>query len=129
MNRQFFSYNVTEAPTSASPPISNPLSFGVNATTTPTADCAITGRNITVPANSTCSAIAQQYSVTTDSVLTANPFLVGSSDCSITSATKLCIPQPCTLYVIQNNDTCTSVADAAGSITGTNITSTQLQSF
>lgn len=106
----------------------NPPSFGVNATG-PGADCSLIGRNVTVADNTTCSAVASQNNVTIDSIILTNPFLVGSNDCSITSGSQLCLLEPCITYTIQTNDTCASVAAMVGSITGTNITSVQLQSF
>ncbi|KAJ6538819.1 hypothetical protein DFH09DRAFT_71517 [Mycena vulgaris] len=121
----FASYNVT-APGTGS--VSTPP-FGVNATTDPAADCAVAGRNISVPADTTCSAIAQTNSVTVYSVLSSNPFLVGSSDCAVQAGTKLCLFQACKTYQVAADDTCDSIADKSTSITGTKITTTQLQSF
>ncbi|KAJ6591335.1 hypothetical protein B0H10DRAFT_2233374 [Mycena sp. CBHHK59/15] len=123
---QYSSYNVS-AP-GAGPPISTPP-FGVNATTDPAADCAVAGRNVSVSADTTCSAISQQYSVTTYSVLSSNPFLVGSSDCSVKSGTTLCLFKACHTYQVVANDICESIADGSAAITGTKITTTQLQSF
>ncbi|KAJ7140505.1 hypothetical protein C8R43DRAFT_588687 [Mycena crocata] len=122
---QFASYNVT-APGAG--PVSTPP-FGVNATTDPAADCAVAGRNISIASDTTCSAIAQTNSVTVYSVLSSNPFLVGSSDCSVKAGTKLCLFQACKTYQVAVNDTCDSIADRSASIAGTKITTTQLQSF
>lgn len=58
-----------------------------------------------------------------------NPSLVGSNDCSISAGSQICLLKPCITYTIRTNDTCDSVAAMAGSITGTNITTMQLQSF
>ncbi|KAF9559712.1 hypothetical protein CPC08DRAFT_637416, partial [Agrocybe pediades] len=75
----------------------------------------------------TCSQLATQYSVSDNNVLASNPFL--DVDCNVAANTILCIPQACHTYTIQTNDTCDSVAQAAGGMTGANITSVQLQSF
>ncbi|GJJ07067.1 hypothetical protein Clacol_001266 [Clathrus columnatus] len=125
---QFNSYNVSAPPEQGSSPISNVPSFGLNVTS-PGADCSFIGVNITVSENTTCSAVAAQNNVTIDSILMTNTFLFGSNDCSIPSGSQLCLLEPCVTYNIQVNDTCTSVAAMAGSITGMNITSVQLQSF
>ncbi|KAJ7467044.1 hypothetical protein FB451DRAFT_1340517 [Mycena latifolia] len=111
---QFASYNVTTLGMGSilTPP------FGVNATTDPATDCAVAGCNISVAADTTCSTIAPTDSVTVYSVLSANPFLVRSSDCS-----------PCKTYQVAVNDTCDSIADKSASITSMKITTTQLQSF
>ncbi|KAK6987472.1 hypothetical protein R3P38DRAFT_2661607 [Favolaschia claudopus] len=121
----FSSYNVS-AP--GSTPVTTPP-FGTPPSTNPGADCAVAGRNITVPSNTTCSALAQTNSVTVYSILSANPFLVGSSDCSIVAGTKVCLFKPCQIYQVAANDTCDSIAANSKSITGTQITRTQLQSF
>ncbi|KAF9047716.1 hypothetical protein BJ165DRAFT_1119005 [Panaeolus papilionaceus] len=112
----FNSFNVSSPPFSSSPPILNPsnMTTGLNITDAPSSQCAILGRNITVPsnANGTCLALASQYSVTPDSILASNPFLTGSSDCTIVAGSKICIPQACTLYTVQVNDTCNSIGTA-----------------
>lgn len=128
-NREFNAYNVSAPPSTGNDSIINPPPFGVNASDSPSADCLIIGRNITANDNTTCSSLGSQLNVTIDSILLTNPFLVGSNDCMIPSKSHLCILQPCITYTIQTNDTCDSVSSIAGSITGVNITSTQLQSF
>jgi len=101
--------------------------FGTNATNAFSTDCAVTGRNVTSTTATTCSQLGTQYSVSDNNVLAANPFL--NVDCNVAANTILCIPQPCHTYTIQTNDTCDSVAQGAGAMTGSNITSVQLQSF
>ena len=123
----FNSYNVSSPPSASNPPIVNPsnVTTGTNRTISPSSDCAIRGRNITLPntANTTCSALATQYSVTIDSILASNPFLTGSSDCVIVAGIQVCIPQACTLYTVQVNDTCNSIG------TANSLTPIQVQSF
>lgn len=103
--------------------------FGVNASTTSTVDCALTGRNTTATSATNCTTIASQFSVSEYDVFSSNPFL--NADCNIPSGTNLCIPQSCVTYTIAVNDTCQSVAQLAGTVPGTtaNITSAQIQSF
>ncbi|KAK7014296.1 hypothetical protein R3P38DRAFT_3003090 [Favolaschia claudopus] len=125
---QFASYNVTHPPSNTGGSISSPP-FGTNATTNPTIACAIVGHNISVTADTTCSSIATANSITISSILSTNPFLVGTSDCSVKSGTKLCLLQKCSLYKVAANDTCDSIAAQSASLTGTKITATQLQSF
>ena len=122
----FNKYNVSSLP-SASNPIVNPsnITTGTNKTISASPDCALLGRNITVPktANTACSTLATQYSVTIDSILLSNPFLTGSSDCVIVAGTQVCIPQACTLYTVKVNDTCNSIGTAHS------LTPIQVQSF
>jgi LysM repeat protein len=123
---EFSSFNVSSAPTS---PISAgpDAQFGSNTTIPVTNACVLTGRNITTTSGSTCAQIASQYNVSDNDVLVSNPILdVG---CAIAADTQLCIPQACQTYTIAINDTCDSVAQLAGSRTGVNITTVQLQSF
>ncbi|KAJ6549608.1 hypothetical protein DFH09DRAFT_1366804 [Mycena vulgaris] len=123
---QFSSYNVSTvlgSPISAGPG----AQFGTNATATSTSACAITGRNITASADTTCAQIAAQFSVSNNDVLVSNPFLDVS--CTIPAGTQLFIPKACQTYTIATNDTCEGVAQLAGTRTGVNITTVQLQSF
>lgn len=123
----FSNYSVTTVP----PPqvTKGPGStFGQNSTdNAPAGDCAVAGRNTTISSNSTCAQVAMQFSVTEADILSSNPTL--NSDCNIASGTTLCLPQACHTYVIKTNDTCDSVSQVAGTMTGTNITTTQLLSF
>ncbi|KAI5116230.1 hypothetical protein M0805_001222 [Coniferiporia weirii] len=125
--QQYASYNVTTPPGDQVVLAPGVPSFGVNATTSPTTDCAITGRNYTNRAETTCAAVATTLSVSEYSVLASNPFL--TANCTIPADTTLCIPQACTTYTIATNDTCDSVAALAANVTGTAITTTQLLSF
>ncbi|KAF5329714.1 hypothetical protein D9619_009152 [Psilocybe cf. subviscida] len=123
----FSNFSVTTAPP---PVVTTGLGslFGQNSThNAPAADCAVAGRNTTVSSNSTCTQVATQFSITEADILASNPTL--NSDCSIASGTKLCLPQACHTYAIKTNDTCDSVVLVAGTMTGTNITTTQLLSF
>lgn len=124
----YIPYNVSVAPSRPVTAAPGAPTFGVNATTGATVQCDISGRNITVSSNTTCSALSTIYNVSTFDVQYSNPNLV-NADCSITAPATICLPQACTLYTIQTNDTCQSVAAKSGVLTGTNITTTQLQSF
>ncbi|KAJ7062147.1 hypothetical protein C8F01DRAFT_986832 [Mycena amicta] len=122
---QFASYNVS-APGSGT--ITTPP-FGQPPSTNPAADCAIAGHNISITSDTTCSAVAQANSLTVYSVLSSNPSLVGSADCTVKSGSKLCLFEGCHLYNVATNDTCDSISEQSASIIGTHITSTQLQAY
>lgn len=122
----FDRFNVS-APPSVPVTAGQSAQFGSNSTAPVTSDCLLVGRNITTSAASDCAGVAAQFSVSYNDVLSSNPLF--TSNCSIPANTDLCVPQTCTTYTIQNNDTCQSVAAAASDITGTRITTTQLQSF
>ncbi|KAJ7062138.1 hypothetical protein C8F01DRAFT_1368795 [Mycena amicta] len=122
---QFASYNVS-APGSGT--ITTPP-FGQPPSTNPAADCAIAGHNISITSDTTCSAVAQANSLTVYSVLSSNPSLVGSADCTVKSGSKLCLFEACHLYKVATNDTCDSISEQSASIIGTHITSTQLQAY
>ncbi|KAG6847464.1 hypothetical protein H0H93_007975 [Arthromyces matolae] len=124
---QFKTYGVSTAPGDQvvlDPGVSG---FGTNSTAAPAADCSIVGRNVTTGVATTCTALAQQYSISEYSVLASNPSLASCD--SISAGTILCLPQACTTYTIATNDTCDSVAALAQSKAGTTVTTTQLQSF
>ncbi|KAJ7864947.1 hypothetical protein B0H14DRAFT_3862329 [Mycena olivaceomarginata] len=70
----FAAYNVTNPPTPAVS-VPGPSSTPLGSNSTSSNICALTGRNITVTGNSTCSALAAQYSVTASDVLQNNPVL------------------------------------------------------
>ncbi|CAK5269211.1 unnamed protein product [Mycena citricolor] len=121
----FNSYNVS-APGTGS--ITTPP-FGVTASTNVAADCAVSGKNVSVSTATTCSALAKSNSVTIYSILSANPFLSGSTDCAVPSGSQVCVVKPCTTYTVVANDTCDSIVAKSAQLTGTGITTTQLQSF
>ncbi|KIJ33990.1 hypothetical protein M422DRAFT_263945 [Sphaerobolus stellatus SS14] len=123
----FATYNVTKA--SPAQVTTGPGSiFGQNFTNSaPAINCAIAGKNTTTNSNTTCSLLATQFSVTEDDVLASNPTL--DPGCKIPSGTTLYLPLPCYTYTIQTNDTCQTVTKLAGTTTGVNITTVQLQSF
>ena len=101
----------------------------MNATTAPTVDCILSGRNITASQATNCADVAAQNSVSEYDVFSSNPFL--NADCTIAAGAALCVPQQCTTYTIAINDTCQSVAQLAGKVPGTNlnVTASQIQSF
>ncbi|PPQ83437.1 hypothetical protein CVT25_007028 [Psilocybe cyanescens] len=125
------SYNVSTAPKSFFIPATSATPLGSNITID--ASCALIGHNITVASNSTCSALSTQYSVSEPDILAANPTLQALNCTSgIRSQTQLCLPQSCTLYTPQSNQTCQNVVDDVNSkaLAGSNnITVAQLQSF
>ncbi|KAF7316288.1 hypothetical protein MIND_00147500 [Mycena indigotica] len=122
---QFNSYNVSTPGTGTitTPPFGSPPSAN------PAGDCAVSGHNVSVTTNTSCSALAQTNSVTVYSILSSNSFLSGSTDCTVKAGSNVCVFKACHLYRVAANDTCDSIADSSASITGTKITTTQLQSF
>ncbi|KAJ6484664.1 hypothetical protein C8R45DRAFT_829713, partial [Mycena sanguinolenta] len=104
-----------------SPIVSPGTSTGVNSTSPISAQCAQLGKNVTVNAASTCSAIAAQYSVSLYDVYSSNS--LPQTDCSVAAGTSLCLPQACTTYTVATNDTCLGIATAA------NVTTVQLQTY
>ncbi|KAF8908651.1 hypothetical protein CPB84DRAFT_1767170 [Gymnopilus junonius] len=124
------SYNVTTLP-SESTGTSSPSSSGSNVTVNPT--CTLTGRNVTLTSNSTCTALSVQYSVTQQDILDNNPsILPANCQSGIASQTQLCLPESCTLYTLKVNQTCDDVVNDVNSngLAGSqNITFAQFQSF
>ncbi|KAJ6492288.1 hypothetical protein C8R45DRAFT_990841 [Mycena sanguinolenta] len=104
-----------------SPVVSPGTPAGVNSTSPVSALCAQLGQNVTVSADSTCAAIAGQYSVSVYDVYSSNS--LPQSDCNIAAGSSLCLPQACTTYTVATNDTCLGLATAA------NITTVQLQVY
>ena len=121
------SYNVTGVPTGVVAPAPT-ASFGVTGLPPASVSCTYTGKNVTLTSDTTCAALSAQYQVSTNDIRLNNPGLVDSS-CSIAASTTLCIPPVCTLYTVQTNDTCDSVAAASLQLTGHNLTTIQLVSI
>ncbi|KAJ7021251.1 hypothetical protein C8F04DRAFT_271090 [Mycena alexandri] len=94
---------------------------GVNSTSPISAQCALLGRNVTISAAMTCTAVAAQFSVSLHDVYSSNS--LSQTDCSVAAATELCLPQACTTSTIGTNATCADIAAAA------NITTVQLQLY
>ncbi|KAJ7677757.1 hypothetical protein DFH06DRAFT_560014 [Mycena polygramma] len=132
----FAAYNVTNPPTVAASSVSlpGPSSTPLGSNTTSSTICALTGRNITVSGNSTCSALAAQFSVTAADVLQSNPVL-SNANCTegILPGAKLCVPQACTLFSPNGNQTCDDVVKAVnqGNLAGAGqkITAVQLMAW
>ncbi|KAJ6503696.1 hypothetical protein C8R45DRAFT_1185524, partial [Mycena sanguinolenta] len=104
-----------------SPVVSPGTPAGVNSTSPVSALCAQLGQNVTVSAESTCAAIAAQFSVSFYDVYSSNS--LPQAGCNVAAGSKLCLPQACTTYTVVTNDTCLSIATAA------NITTVQLQIY
>ncbi|KAF8214912.1 hypothetical protein K438DRAFT_1659741 [Mycena galopus ATCC 62051] len=125
----FAAYNVTNPPTPAVP-VPGPSSTPLGSNTTSSNICALTGRNITVTGNSTCSALAAQYSVTASDVLQNNPVL-NNANCTngVLPGAKLCVPQACTLFTPNGTQTCDDVVKAVnqGQLAGAGQTITAVQ--
>ncbi|TFY61113.1 hypothetical protein EVJ58_g4714 [Rhodofomes roseus] len=121
------SYNVTMVPSGAASTAPT-ATFGITGPPPMSATCVYTGQNVTITANTTCAALSAQYQVSTNDIRSNNPGLIDGT-CAIAAPATLCIPPTCTLYTVQTNDTCDSVAAESGSLTGTNITTVQLISI
>ncbi|KAF7343654.1 hypothetical protein MSAN_01986300 [Mycena sanguinolenta] len=104
-----------------SPVVSPGTPAGVNSTSPISAQCALSGQNVTINAASTCAAIASQHSVSLYDVYSSNS--LPQSDCNVAAGSKLCLPQACATYTVAANDTCLGIATAA------NITTVQLQVY
>ncbi|GAW21816.1 hypothetical protein ANO14919_113410 [Xylariales sp. No.14919] len=66
----------------------------------------------TVQAGDTCNSISLALNVSTYSLVNAGGLL---PDCSnLVSNISLCLPSPCSLYMVQKNDTCTSILSTSG---------------
>ncbi|OQE08182.1 hypothetical protein PENVUL_c010G01802 [Penicillium vulpinum] len=71
-------------------------------------DC-ISGNTYTTKEGDTCDSIAQTYGVSAATMFYINPNIVNCS--SIWTGTDLCLPQTCSsIYTVQDNDTCSTVA-------------------
>ncbi|KZV96691.1 hypothetical protein EXIGLDRAFT_747489 [Exidia glandulosa HHB12029] len=121
----FAAYNVTHPPAS-SVPTSPPL--GSN--TTSSAVCALTGRSVTVQANSTCAELGAQFGITAFDVLQNNPVL-SNANCTdgVLPGVTLCVPRACTLFSPSGTQTCDDVVKAvnAGALAGKGQTITSVQ--
>ncbi|KIJ58950.1 carbohydrate-binding module family 50 protein [Hydnomerulius pinastri MD-312] len=114
-------YNVTNPPGSPTTIFTpGPATTPVGSNSTVSSTCNITGRNITTSTNSTCTSIANQYSVTWYDVVSNNPTFNFAS-CNVPSGTTLCLPQACTTYVAANSGPLASLNQS--------ISETQLTSF
>jgi hypothetical protein len=87
--------------------------------------CQYTGKNVSVATNTTCAALAAKYQISPYDVWQNNPAMVDAS-CLITAPATLCVPPPCTLYTVQTNDTCDSIAAQSRNLTGTSLSVVQL---
>lgn len=76
----------------------------------------VSGKMYTTQQGDTCDSIALADSISTATMFYINPNILNCSD--IVAGTSLCLPQPCnSLYTVQANDTCTSIAVDAGILT------------
>lgn len=81
-----------------------------------------TGSYVPVPTGSTCDEFAEANSIATDQLLMLNGLVGGCANWP-GNLTSLCVQGTCEPYIVQQNDTCLSVASAH------NITLTQLLSW
>ncbi|KAJ7059106.1 hypothetical protein C8F01DRAFT_1059170 [Mycena amicta] len=99
----------------------------------PNSGCGLGNRQVTISVAGTCDSVAAQFSVTVMDILTSNPTLnPGSCTTGLAAGASLCLPQPCTLYSMNVNQTCSDVvADVNENnlAAGNNITVVQLQSY
>lgn len=76
-----------------------------------TASC-VSGLTYDVVSGDNCEAIAEANSVSTGGLIALNSIRI---DCTnIYVGQTLCLPQPCTSYVVQDGDSCVAIANATG---------------
>ena len=76
----------------------------------------VSGNTYTTKEGDTCDSIAYAYGVSAATMFYINPSLVNCS--SIWNGTDLCLPQTCSsIYTIQANDTCSTIAVDYGLLT------------
>ncbi|RLL95511.1 hypothetical protein CFD26_104582 [Aspergillus turcosus] len=76
----------------------------------------VSGNTYTTKDGDTCDSIAQAYGVSAATMFYINPTIVNCS--AIWNGTDLCLPQTCTsIYTVQANDTCSTIAAAYGLFT------------
>ncbi|KAJ5874990.1 uncharacterized protein N7529_003420 [Penicillium soppii] len=76
----------------------------------------VSGNTYTTKEGDTCDSIAYAYGVSAATMFYINPSLVNCS--SICNGTDLCLPQTCSsIYTIQANDTCSTIAVDYGLLT------------
>jgi hypothetical protein len=76
-----------------------------SATPRPSNDCS---EQYNVAAGDTCHSIAQAHNVSTFGLLYWNSLAVGCTDFPKTGS-KICLPSPCPIYKVQENDTCLGI--------------------
>lgn len=79
--------------------------YGISNTSTPPG--CLSGNTYSVVTGDDCGTIAQSNSVATGTLIVLNQLLPDCSDLQIGQA--LCLPQTCTTYIVQANDTCYSI--------------------
>lgn len=76
----------------------------------------VSGNTYRTKEGDTCDSIAQAYGVSAATMFYINPTIVNCS--AIRNGTDLCLPQTCTsIYTVQANDTCSTIAAAHGLFT------------
>jgi LysM repeat protein len=76
----------------------------------------VSGNTYTTKEGDTCDSIAQTYGVSAATMFYINPTIVNCS--SIWTGTKLCLPNTCSsIYTVQANDTCSTIAADYGLLT------------
>ncbi|KAF7131457.1 hypothetical protein CNMCM5793_004682 [Aspergillus hiratsukae] len=98
--------------------LSDPNTIVANISATPTC----TGSYVVVPTGSTCDGFAEANSIATDQLLALNGLIGGCVNWP-GNLTSLCVQNNCDPYIVQQNDTCLTVAATH------NITLTQLLSW